>query len=152
MYHLTKCQKTRNEYWNKILELLEKLEQDTPEHIPSFLAVGRMDEEEVANEVQAGVMFIAWRCLYAELMSVREEGTLPNLKGAYKRCIRMIISRLTAYGAKWKRWCKINAGTGKKKIIPERFQDRTILKQQKHGNYEIHQELIKEAKKVDTPS
>ena len=120
--------------------------------------MGRVDDEEVVDDVQAGMMFIAWRCLYAEIVKTREENEKrhqrhqrhqwPNLKKAYKRCLQMIISRVTAYGEKWRKWCKLNRGTSKKSIIPLRCRNRKLIQQDMHGDYKINQELIDEYKSL----
>ena len=66
------------------------------------------------------------------------------MRGAYKRTLQMIISRLTAYGEKWKKWCTVNANTQKKKIIPLRFRDRVLLQQERTGKYTINDVLLNE--------
>ena len=103
MYHLTKCRDIHRRFWKHVLKLMDKMELDKPEHIPSFLAVGRMNTDEAANEAQTGILFLAWRCVYAEIIRARDENNAVKLEAAYKRFIGMLISRLIAYGAKWKK-------------------------------------------------
>ena len=78
----------------------------------------------------------------------REKNRGPNLRGAYKRTLQMIISRLTAYGEKWKKWCTVNANTQKKKIIPLRYRDRVLLQQERTGKYTINDLLLNEYSRV----
>ena len=45
----------------------------------------------------AGLMCIAWRCLYAEIVASRVDQRPIKLAHAYKRTVQMCISRLKAY-------------------------------------------------------
>ena len=146
MYHLSQCPVIHRHFFRPLLELMRDIGLNHPEHVPSFLTVGRIDEEDVADENQTGMLFLAWRCLYAALMQGHEERRRPNLSKAYKRCISMIISRLKAYGGKWKRWCNRNANTQKKKVIPLRYRDRVLIKQDRFGDYVINKLLIDQLK------
>ena len=67
---------------------------------------------------QAGILFLAWRCLYAELVRGRVDNVTPDLNIAYTRVISMNISRLKAYGERWLRWARKNKNTGNKSYIP----------------------------------
>ena len=48
------------------------------------------------DKEEAGILFLAWRCLYAEVVSARLENRHLKLQKAYARMIRLIISRLKA--------------------------------------------------------
>ena len=89
MTHLAECAVIRNDFWNPIFDLLEKIGAPGPDHSnrTPFLLVGRMDKEEAASYAQLSVLVIAWRCLYAERTHSRIEDTLCNLKKALKRTI-----------------------------------------------------------------
>ena len=73
-------------------------------------------------------MFIAWRCLYAAVVSSRVDGTPIRLDRAYNRVFQMTISRLKANGEKWLLWARKNAHTGLKSVIPEDKRERTVIK------------------------
>ena len=67
---------------------------------------------------------------------------------AYRRAVIMLVSRLKAYGYKWKKWCIINAHTTKPNTIPLRHQDKEILEQLPTGDYYLHKKLWEEARLV----
>ena len=56
----------------------------------------------VVRPEQSGLMFIAWRCLYAEVVRSRIDERPIDLAAAYKRTIQVTITRLKAYEEKWK--------------------------------------------------
>ena len=60
----------------------------------------------------------------------------------------MTYSRVVAYGEKWRVWCNKNRNTKQKHVIPERHQNKTLLKQDLHGNYEVHGHLVAEIKRL----
>ena len=74
--------------------------------MPTFWIFGKKDGDRYADTEAAGVLFLAWRCLYAETVHARKEDKELNFKHAYARLILMIISRLKAQGQKWYRWYK----------------------------------------------
>ena len=48
----------------------------------------------------------------------------------------MNISRLTRlkyYGEKWRKWVRKNTHTGNKSDIPERHQQKRVIRQDRHG-------------------
>ena len=108
-------------------------------HRSAFLAVGRLSDTQVVGKNHSGILFLAWRCLYAELVRGRVENVTPDLKAAYKRVIMMNISRLQHYGEKWLRWARKNTHTGNNSCIPERHRHKQVLEQYAHGEYEINQ-------------
>ena len=97
--HLAECPIIKQEFWNKILETLERLGMPQPQHESAFLVLGRIDADTVIDKYLAGVIFLAWRCLYAEITRARIEKGTPDLQVALRRTGSMIITRLTAYGA-----------------------------------------------------
>ena len=59
----------------------------------------------------------------------------------------MIVSRLRAYGVKWRTWARKNERTTRKSVIPEKHRDKEILEQTEVGDYKIHDELWAEAQR-----
>ena len=57
-----------------------------------------------ADKVAAGVIFLAWRCLYTETVKAQIDDRRLRPKQIYARLVVMIISRLKAEGQKWYRW------------------------------------------------
>ena len=88
--------------------------------------------------------------MYAELVSGRIDDKIPNITNAYKRCLLMTHTRLVAYGEKWLRWVRKNRGTALKSYIPEKHQNKIIIKQACDGSYEINQLLYSELKRLDS--
>ena len=74
----------------------------------------------------------------------------PDLKAAYKRTIMMNISRLKYYGEKWLKWVRKNTHTGNKSVIPERHQQKRVIRQDRHGKYEINQVFYDEYRRLTT--
>jgi hypothetical protein len=99
--HLVKCKVIRKEFWTPIMNLMLSIGFSAPTHTPSFLAVGRLDENKAVGKNQSGILFISWRCLYAALVDGRIENKKPDLKAAYSRTLYLIIARITRYGEKW---------------------------------------------------
>ena len=48
----------------------------------------------------------------------------------------MNISRLKYYGEEWLKWVRKNTHTGNKSDIPERHQQKRVIRQDRHGKYE----------------
>ena len=125
--------------------MIEKLELPYLENTKAFVLTGAASQTKAASPAQLGFLHIMTRCLYAEMVSARIEGTRPNLKKVYSRGLDMVITRLKAYGSKWRTWCHRNNHTPNKSVIPMRHQDKEILTQQPTGEYSIHPELWAEA-------
>ena len=134
-----------------LIELMKHIGFPECTHVPSFLLVGRITEAKVVCKNQAGILFIAWRCLYAELVRGRIENVRPDMNAALKRTLAMNITRLSAYGERWLKWVNKNRNTGNKSYIPERHQDKKVLRQQGRGSYEINQLLLDEYKRAAGP-
>ena len=105
--------------------------------MPSYLAVGRLTSQDVVSKDHSGILFIAWRCLYAELVRGRIENVRPNIKNAYIRTLQLTHTRLVNYSEFWLKWVRKNRGTSKKSHIPEKHQDKKILKHNADGVYQI---------------
>ena len=114
----------------------------------AFCALGRTDQHTVVDKNYSGVLFLAWRCLYAELVRGRVEDVKPVIKNAYRRTLIMLVTRLTAYGEKWLRWVRKNRETGNKSRIPKRHQDKKLIKQDVDGNYAINPRILAEIERT----
>ena len=121
---------------------------EKPHDTRSFIISGRLRENKVIPKNYAGVMFLAWRCLYAEIVQGKVNKVTPKMEEAFKRSLVMNHSRLTAYGEKWLKWVNKNKNTGNKHDIPPRHQDKRVLTQELTGEYEIHTELLQAIERV----
>ena len=109
--HLITCSHIRQDFWDPIIKIMKDMGFPGFTHTAAFLAVGRLSDTHVVGKNQSGILFIAWRCLYAELVRGRVENVQPDLKAAYKRTIMMNISRLKYYGEEWLKWVRKNTHT-----------------------------------------
>ena len=143
--HLVECRFITTNYWDRVLQLLTKLGLPTSTR-PEFLILGVLPNNKIVGKALAGIMFLAWRCCYAEIVGSRIEDRRQNWKFAYKGLIRMIISRLKAYGLKWYRWHNKRRYNQKqkKKIIPRKYRKRQLITSDALGNYKINPILINE--------
>ena len=97
----------------------------------------------MASPTQATFLFLAWRCLYAEIQAERLDDRPASLDRALARFAALLISRLKAYGLRWKAWSEKNRNSGHLWVIPERHRDKQVLKQDFDGSYTIHPKLFK---------
>ena len=98
------------------------------------------------NGEEAGVLFLAWRCLYAEVVSARLEGHELRLNKAYARCMHMLVSRLKANGQKWYRWFSKTRGISAAKVkhFPEKYRKRILINTTAYAEYKINEYLLRE--------
>ena len=75
--HLTKCPDIRQKYWDPIITLMKKMGLPRFTHTSALLAVGRLSDTQVIDKNLSGILFLAWRCLYAELVRGRVENVTP---------------------------------------------------------------------------
>ena len=143
--HLIKCPVIKVEFWNEVIKLLSALGFDTPEPADEVLLLTlgcvvdrRRDCLKVVTQEMAGLLYIAWRCLYAEIVASRVDQRPIKLEYAYKRTVQLCITRLKAYGEKWLAWVNRNRHTSNKSCIPLSKQNRTVIKQDGEGQYTIH--------------
>ena len=150
--HYIRCGVIREEFWDQIINLLHKLGMSRPEDVPLFILTGQLETRvptegrvmRVPDEL-AGVMFIAHRCLYAEITGARLEGHTVNLDRAYNRAISMALSRTRAVAEGWRKWVEDgDMAGGATRIIAERHRNRMILTYEPDGQYEVHAALIEE--------
>ena len=149
MLHLAECRYIATHYWDKVKDILLKLRLPVSQ-TPEFLILGILPNNKIIGKAQAGIMFLAWRCCYAEIVGSRIEDRRQNWRAVFKRLLGMIISRLKAYGLKWYRWHSKRRFNKKqkKKIIPIKYRDRKLITSDAIGNYKINQILITEYAKA----
>ena len=122
-----------------------------PSEVHAFLVLGvykKDNETRVVRPEQSGLLFIAWRCLYAAVVGSRVEDKPLNLEYAYYRTLQMTITRVTAYGEKWKLWCTKNKCTSLKCTIPLDKQDRVVIVQDMLGDFQVSSTLLEEFNRV----
>ena len=90
-----------NEYWADLLQLAVATGMPTPQDVPTFLLAGWLGKDAKGNERvisndHAGIFFIGWRCLYAEIVRSRVDAVRIDLEKALKRAVAMIIGRIKA--------------------------------------------------------
>ena len=83
--HLAECPVIKQEFWEVIIATLRKMGMKEPQHSPAFITLGRIDKDTVVDKYMAEVMFLAWRCLYAELTRARIDKGSPDLQAALRR-------------------------------------------------------------------
>jgi len=104
----------------------------------SFVIAGKIQGRKYVGEESAGMMFLAWRCLYAEVVKARLEDKRLDLENAYRRTIQMTISRLKAQGVKWYRWYSKTRyiQLQKKETVPQKVQETNT--DDDHGDCGVH--------------
>ena len=66
-----------------------------------------------------------------------------NFRVTLKRTFQLTLSRLKAYGLKWKKWSLRNLHTSRQWVIPEKHRDPGLIKFEFDGSYSISKELYK---------
>ena len=103
-----------------------------------------------AGEEGAGIMFLAWRCLYAEVVKARLEDKRLDLENAYKRTIQMTIGRLQAQGVKWYRWYSKTRyiQKSKRKKFPRRYRNRILITTTAEAEFVVNDVLLREYERI----
>ena len=153
MKHLAECPIIRGDFWEPIFALIGKLGFTPPSEEDKliYITLGcyrKGNTIKVITPDQAGLMFIAWRCLYAEIVGSRVDERPLKLEYAYKRTLQMCITRLRAYGEKWLLWSRKNQNTSMKSVIPVNKRDRTVIRQEMLGTYHIAQAFFDEHERM----
>jgi hypothetical protein len=86
----------------------------------------RLTEKTVVGRDYADLIFIAWRCLYAELVHARVEKKPVFLLRAVQRTLTLFKSRLKAYGESWERWYDTRMHTSQSNIVPPHIMDGLV--------------------------
>lgn len=147
--HLVNCATNKKLLWDPLEKLMISMGFDVPTGATDkelFWLLGRISDTEAVTQEQAGIMFIAWRALYAELVDAKKDKHRALIAHAYHRTIQLTISRLKAHGERWKDWCILNRKTSKKSIIPLDKRDRKVITHTPEGTYTINQKLFDEHK------
>ena len=117
--------------------LLENLGMPQPQNTSAFIALGVINDKDVIEKNIAGVMFLAWRCIYAAIVTSRIEQKPLETEKAYKRLISMLISRYTAEAEFWKSWVQQAHFSYTPRIIPQQHREKVVYSQDMEGYYEI---------------
>ena len=111
--------------------------------LPVFLLLGITEDNKIVCKEGAAIIAIGWRCLYAEITRARIEGTEIKINQALRRTFAMLISRVKAYGEKWKLWYNKQRRQTNARIIDEKYRQLVLITQDEEGRYSIADELIK---------
>ena len=146
--HLMRCDVIQDEYWQRVLRLLQKLGMDLPENREAFLITGQLNASTIADAAYTDIVAIAWRCLYAAIVQSRLDDTPLALQGAYERAVKMIVGRVRAYGEKWRAWVNAGRNCADPRCIPLKHRDKTALVFDEDGGYELHDALLNEVQQL----
>jgi len=149
MLHLAECTIIWREFWDKILNIMSAVGLRTA-RTRDYILLGRIGPRKYVDREEAGILFIAWRCLYAQVVNARLETTTLKLASAYARTIRLVISRLKANGTKWYRWYSRtrHIQTPKVKLFPLRYRKRKLIKTTSTAEFTINPRLIAEYERI----
>ena len=112
-----------------------------PPDTTAYLAVGRVTDDKCVGPEESGILFIAWRCLYAATVHARVENKEIRLDVALRRCMKDTVRRLTSYGEAWMRWSATRRHTQKNSVVPPKLRDKGVIEMGMHGEYTIHSAL-----------
>ena len=145
--HLCECDVMFNEYWADLLQLAVATGMPTPQDVPTFLLTGWLGKDAKGNERvisndHAGIFFIGWRCLYAEIVRSRVDAIRIDLEKALRRAVAMIIGRIKAALSFWKSRVQTTRYQRRSFEISEKRRDRKIAYQEADGEYRLHQDLL----------
>ena len=145
MSHLATCQHIRRGFWQKLESLMQRLGMKGGTR-PRFWIFGERDDGTYADNEEMGIVFLAWRCLYAETVHARKETTKLRFDATYARTVLMIISRLKAQGQKWYRWYSKTRGISRKKVkqFPKQYRKRKLLTTEADAAYKLNGVLLAE--------
>ena len=115
-----------------------------------FWVGGEITPHTYAGVEASGIIFLAWRCLYAETVRARKENSHLRLKSTYARLVLMTISRLKAQGEKWYRWYSRTKGISQHKVkrFPVRYRNRRLITTQGDASFKINTDLLREYEQV----
>ena len=149
MLHLAKCSHIKINYWDKVGDLMGRLKIKHGTTVRGWIT-GEKDEGGTLDEEGGGILFLAWRCLYAETVHARSSGTHLRLDHTYARLVLMMISRLKAQGVKWYRWYSRTRGQSPEKVkeFPRRYRKRKLLTTAYNAEYTINKSLLDEYDKI----
>ena len=147
--HLITCGVLYEEYWSRVVGLLVATGMSEPENVTDFLITGQLSDEQTAGREYLGVLFIAFRCLYAALTESRLDSVPLDLEAAYERLVSMVVSRLNASGEKWLEWVRRGERKRKPHIIPQRHCDKCVMSCEPTGEYKLHDAIVNAKYAID---
>ena len=130
------------------MKVLKQMGMEQPEEERSFIATGAVTSTAAIPNNLAGMWFIAWRFIYAEIVHSRLDNVPFVARNALKRTVAVTISRLRAYGRKWRHWVCAGAYRTIPRMIPPKHRDKQILESTSEGEYGIHEDLLKLAQSL----
>ena len=92
------------DFWGPVITVIRDMGYPVPPDTTAYLAVGRVTDDKCVGPEESGILFIAWRCLYAATVHARVENKEIRLDVALRRCMKDTVRRLTSYGEAWMRW------------------------------------------------
>ena len=133
--HTCECPVLRREYWKHFLRILKDTGTPVPPdgEVTALLAVGRLSDTQMISNESSGVLFAAWRALYAEIIRSRIEETRPNWRRAARRGVGLLINRLVARGEFWRHWYKSIYRTSRRQLFPKNHQDHPLIAHRRRG-------------------
>ena len=108
-----------------------------------FILLGIIDDK-VCDRETAAILALAWRSLYEEIISCRKNEAWNDLKWdkALLRTVSMLISRITAYGMKWKRWYIRIRHTTRAKLVPSKHRKYKLIQVNHTADYSINEQIL----------
>ena len=102
MQHLTDSSDITWDFWDGIFRLMRKVGIEYSRD-NRFLILGLVGENKITCKEGLAILALAWRCLYAEITRSRAEDNEALLHKALARTVALLISRIKAYGEKWRK-------------------------------------------------
>ena len=129
--HLVRCGNILEGFWRPVAKVMIEIGFTVPtdyKELEAFWLLGRLTDKKAVTSEQSGMMFIAWRCLYVEIVHSRVDRVPISMQRALNNTMRMTITRLRAYGERWNLWSRINRNTENKSVFPKDKRDRKVVK------------------------
>ena len=98
-----------------------------PDHRYAILGIEGATKHTGIDREEAGVLQIAWRCLYAQSVKTKLEGGQLNLEEAVYKTLRLTLARVIAHGNKWRNWYRRQAGHTSPKTFPLEHQEKVLI-------------------------
>ena len=135
--HLMTCSIIKSEYWEKIVKYARTFGIDA-DNRPAYW-LGYAGNGKAVGREQAAIIALAWRSLYAQVVKARLDNKVLRLDVAYYNFTRFMISRVKAYGTKWRRWF-LNQRLWQQtrmKMFPLRHRNNALIKLTAEAEYTI---------------
>ena len=143
--HLYECPEIQQRFWNPIFASMIRMGlAPKPDHRYVILGIQGATGFSGIDREEAGVMQIAWRCLYAQSVKAKLEGGYLNLEEAVYKTLRLTLSRVIAHGNKWRNWYRRQAGHVTPKTFPEEHQKKTLITFDDSARYTVSEKLKRE--------